>query len=200
MVTSPIAVAALLVLCKTRTIWLLVPAVVMLNALTVATAPAQTVAGDVSASVPETGAQAFVGALAAATVEPSSGVLRSALTFTLPSARGSTQPSLSLAYSSSAGIREAGVGWGMPMPAIERSTKRGAPRLDDDLVKLNPKITGYHPVTYEKPNPDELLYNGERLIPICEVGSEKTPCDTNTVTGMRRPPRGREVDLRYSLA
>src|SRR6516225_7950005 len=96
---------------------------------------AQGIAGDVSASVPEAGAQALGGALAAATVEPSSGVMKASLPIALPRARGGSQPGLALTYSSAAGVREAGVGWGLPLPVIQRSIKRGAPTLADYLEK-----------------------------------------------------------------
>jgi RHS repeat-associated protein len=138
-------------------------------------AAAQSVAGDVSASIPETGAQSLAGALSAASVEPSSGVLRSALEFVLPAARGNSQPSLTLSYSSSAGIREGGVGWGLPLPVIERSTRRGAPRLDDDLVQTT-NVRSLKKVL----DPDEILFNGERLLPVCEVGSKELPCNPDT--------------------
>jgi len=132
----------------------------------------QIIGGDVSASVPEAGAQALAGALAAATVEPSSGVLKSSLPIVVPRARGVSQPGIELNYSSAAGIREAGVGWGLALPVIERSTRRGAPTLADYFEK--PRLPR------DAPEPDELLFNGERLVPICEVGSAKKPCNLNS--------------------
>jgi RHS repeat-associated protein len=129
---------------------------------------ADNIGGDVSASFPEAGAQSLAGALAGATIESSSGVLRASLSIQLPSARGASQPSLALDYSSAAGVREAGVGWGLSMPVIERSTKRGPPHLDDEWFKPKKPLN--------KDGPDELLFNGERLVPICEVGSTKAPC------------------------
>jgi hypothetical protein len=131
-------------------------AAVLAAALCAPPARAQNIGGDISASFPEAGAQALAGSLAGATVEPSSGVLQASLPITLPNARGVSQPSLALAYSSTAGIREAGVGWGLTLPVIARSVRRGPPRLDDF---------------------DELLFNGERLVLICEVGSASAPCN-----------------------
>jgi hypothetical protein len=145
----------------------LLSGIAILWLLCVARAPAQSVGGDVSASVPEAGAQTSAGALAGATVEPSSGVLRSSLPFGLPAARGTVQPTLALTYSSSAGVREAGLGWGLALPVIERSTKRGAPTLNDDLT----------PYPYASPpKADELLFNGETIVPACEVGAPQGAC------------------------
>jgi hypothetical protein len=137
-----------------------------------AVARAQAAGGDVSASVAEAGAQALGGALAGATVEPSSGVLRSSLAIALPSARGAAQPELALNYSSAAGIREAGIGWGLTLPVLELSTRRGAPRLDSP-----PRMISQLPVRYEKPQPDEILFNGEHLTLICEIGAAAMPCN-----------------------
>src|SRR5262245_16641974 len=80
-------------------------------------APAPSVAqngfGDVGAAFPGSSAHVFAGALDMATVEPSSGVFRTTIPIAVPSARGRPQPGLDLYYSSAAGIREAGVGWGL---------------------------------------------------------------------------------------
>ena len=54
------------------------------------------------------------------TVDPASGVAHVAFPFSLPAARGAAQPSLSLIYSSDAGTRTAGAGWGLDLPVIER--------------------------------------------------------------------------------
>lgn len=57
------------------------------------------------------------------------------------------------------------MGWGLSLPVIERSTKRAPPHLDDEWKK-----------PFKDGNPDELLFDGERLVPICEVGSTIAPC------------------------
>jgi len=119
------------------------------------------IGGDVSASFPEAGAQALTGALAGASVETSSGVFRATLNFSMPLARGVSQPGLALTYSSAAGVRDAGVGWGLPLPTIERKASQGPPRLKDDLLDLNA---------------DQLLFNGERIVAICEVGAALKGC------------------------
>lgn len=58
------------------------------------------------------------------------------LPFDLPPARGEAQPQLSLTYSSSASEREAGYGWGISLPHIERRPLSGWPRkLRETLEK-----------------------------------------------------------------
>src|SRR4029453_14651758 len=135
-------------------------------------ARAQSTGGDVSASIPEAGAQALAGALASASVEASAGVLTASLPIAVPSARGVAQPGLALTYSSASGVREAGVGWGLSLPAIQRSTRRGPPSLADYLDKPRKPFTS----SPEPPEPDELLFNGARLLPVCELGSPQHPC------------------------
>jgi hypothetical protein len=144
---------------------------------------AETIGGDVGAGVPEAGAHALAGALAAASVESSTGVLRSTLPITLPSARGAAQPELALTYSSAAGVREAGAGWGLSMPVIERSTKNGGPNYGASIGKpanfsQDTRITKQDPKLNYDDDPDELLFNGGRLVPICEVGATERPCNT----------------------
>lgn len=83
------------------------------------------VAGQVGVGVVESSAHTLAGALASASVERSSGALRASLPVTLPAARGGAQPGLAVTYSSAAGIREAGVGWGLDLPVIERKNLSG---------------------------------------------------------------------------
>jgi hypothetical protein len=84
-------------------------------------------AGDVGPALPESGSHTLAGALQMA-VQPSAGVFRASLPIEVPPARGSSQPSLGIHYSSAAGIRDAGVGWGLEMPVIEqRGPFGGAP-------------------------------------------------------------------------
>src|ERR1035438_266666 len=54
-----------------------------------------------------------------ATVDPTTGIAHTAVMFAINAARGAAQPSLSLVYSSDAGTRTAGVGWGLNLPSIE---------------------------------------------------------------------------------
>jgi len=75
----------------------------------------------------------------------------------LPPARGHAQASLSLSYSSGAGIGLAGVGWSIGAPAIVRQTDRGLPGYDDRAT--------WHP------NQDRFAFAGIELVPICTVAS-----------------------------
>ncbi|MFP5406603.1 MAG: SpvB/TcaC N-terminal domain-containing protein, partial [Gammaproteobacteria bacterium] len=107
-------------------------------------------------------------------VQPSTGVFHASLPIALPPARGGPQPSLGIHYSSAAGIRDAGIGWGLEMPAIERrGPSGGAPSYRDP----KPRDPGLYP--YWKIEPEtrdtRFAFNGEPLVPICEVGSV-VPC------------------------
>jgi hypothetical protein len=126
---------------------------------------AQGVYGDVGAGVPESGSQSLSNSLALASVEPSSGVLRSSLPITLPAARGGVQPYLSLGYNSAAGGREAGVGWGLGMPVIERRNLWGAPRYQDspDTAAINVAML------------DRFTFDGAPLVPLCVVTNGTCP-------------------------
>ena len=53
------------------------------------------------------------------TINPASGVAHVSFPFSLPAAQGIAQPSLSLIYSSDAGTRTAGAGWGLDLPVID---------------------------------------------------------------------------------
>src|SRR5262249_47959418 len=61
----------------------------------------------------------------------STGIATFTVPFSLPAARGTAQPSLSLSYSSSGGWGVAGQGWDLGVPFIARQTDRGAPRYGD---------------------------------------------------------------------
>lgn len=126
---------------------------------------AQTVVGDVGLGVPESGSHSLANALAEASVELSSGVLRSSLRLILPAARGGPQPALGLGYSSANGIREAGVGWGLNLPVIERHNQSGPPAYVD------PPAQG----AFDPEQLDRLTYKGEPLVPICRVDNSVCP-------------------------
>jgi Salmonella virulence plasmid 65kDa B protein len=106
------------------------PIILFILLVIVAWPPAfsQNIAGDVGSAVNESGAQSLAGALASASVEPSSGVLQASLPISIPAARGGAQPGITLSYSSASGYREAGVGWGLDLPVIERKNLSGPPR------------------------------------------------------------------------
>ncbi|MBL8610507.1 MAG: VCBS repeat-containing protein, partial [Myxococcales bacterium] len=72
-------------------------------------------------------------------------------------ARGVAQPSLSLTYSSRAGSREAGMGWGLSLPTIERQPLSGWPSFDDG--------EGHDPAVK-----DRFAFDGKPLVFLCTVG------------------------------
>jgi Salmonella virulence plasmid 65kDa B protein len=95
-----------------------------------------------------------------------------------------SQPSVGIHYSSAAGIREAGIGWGLELPAIERRSASGCPPT---YVNPEPKSSNVYP--YWQISPETLdarfTFNGEPLVPICEVGSpaDCTGVDDRTLPG-----------------
>jgi len=95
-------------------------------------------------------------------VEPSTGAATSVIPFLLIPARGAAQPSLTLTYSSEAGVRSAGVGWGLALPSIERRNLSGPPSYNN-----NP-VTG-----------DRFIFMGQPIIPICVVTQDGHCSDTN---------------------
>lgn len=136
-------------------------AVVLLGLIVCATGSVARAETSVTVAIPSTGGEASSGALAS--VDPTGGSLSASYPFDLPTARGDVQPSLGLSYSSSAGLREAGSGWGLNgLPVIERrhpSSARGAPTFIDPM---------------DGPKGDRLYFGDTPLVPICVVGSG--PC------------------------
>ncbi len=99
-------------------------------------ARAQNVAGE-AGGVAESGSLSLSNALAGAALDPSTGVLTASLPIEVPPARGGAQPGLALTYNSAAGIREAGVGWGLALPTVERQNiDGGGPRYQDRRSRL----------------------------------------------------------------
>ncbi|MGE3672539.1 MAG: SpvB/TcaC N-terminal domain-containing protein, partial [Polyangiaceae bacterium] len=91
----------------------------------------------------------------------STGQLSYSVPFVLPEARGASQPSLGLSYSSAGGFGLAGVGWSVGAPFIARETDHGLPKYDDR--------PSWHP------DQDHFVYSGgQELVPICRVGFD---CD-----------------------
>ncbi len=83
--------------------------------------------------------------------------------FQLPPARGAAQPGLSLHYTSGGGVGEAGVGWSLDLPAIERAPLAGAPKYRD-------------PASDTPADEDRYTYGGRPLTFLCIVGT--TPCSS----------------------
>ncbi len=89
----------------------------------------------------------------------STGIATFTIPFALPSARGGSQPSLTLSYSSSSGHGVAGVGWELGVPFISRQTDRGLPKYKDPA-----EGGAWHPEM------DRFVFNGgQELVPICLV-------------------------------
>ena len=104
---------------------------------------------------PEGGAGIFAEGSAKASVDPATGILRTAIPFQLPAARGQLQPSLGLSYSSGLANLEAGTGWGLGLPSIERHPLSGPPLYTDA---------------------DRISFSGKALVPICRI-PDSLKCD-----------------------
>ncbi len=106
-------------------------------------------------SVPQ-GAGKIQGMGESFSTQMSTGVATFSVPFSLPDARGGSQPSLTLSYSSGDGHGIAGVGWGIGWPYIARQTDRGLPNYNDQ--------------TNWQPQQDRFVFNGgQELVPICTV-------------------------------
>jgi RHS repeat-associated protein len=130
-------------------------------------AVAQSISGESGGGIPESGSLSLANALAAAALDPSTGVLTSSLAIEVPAARGGPQPGVALTYNSAAGIREAGVGWGLTTPRIERQNRDGAPQYND------PPITQSNPSdpSHDISRIDRFVFDGRALVPICVVST-----------------------------
>ncbi len=99
---------------------------------------------------------------ALASVNLSTGAATSAFPFDLPTARGDAQPSLALAYNSSAGIGVAGVGWTLSLPSIVRKGHTGMPTFVDQ----------FGPPAAPFVESDEYYIDGNLLVPICILDAQ----------------------------
>lgn len=157
--------------------WFKVAACIVFLAFTPFKTRADSVAaGDVGPAFTEAGAHVLAGALETTTVEPSSGVLRSSVAIDIPSSRGGAQPSLGLSYSSAAGIREAGMGWGLNLPVIERRAPIGGPPDYFDPPVLDGQPPAYP--NYQWNTLTRFTFSGEPLVPVCQFQSASYPCDS----------------------
>ena len=127
---SPYRVSKVVKIMKKRALsQMLVSAALVLAASFSNTARASGVLGN-EVSLGFTSSKGPVMAAGLASVDPSSGDATSSIPFLLNTARGGVQPTLDLVYNSSSGDREAGLGWGFGLPAIERHNLSGAPTFD----------------------------------------------------------------------
>ncbi|MEZ4259883.1 MAG: RHS repeat-associated core domain-containing protein [Polyangiaceae bacterium] len=85
------------------------------------------------------------------------GSLTQTIHLRMPPGRGNVGASLDLTYDSATGDREAGMGWGLSLPSIERAPTSGWPRYADG--------------TGGEEHEDRYAYAGERLELVCTVGA-----------------------------
>jgi RHS repeat-associated protein len=132
--------------------------------------------GSPTFGVPESGGNQAAGALA--NVDLAKGVAHSSIPFRLPTARGKAQPALSLEYSSTSGQREAGIGWGLALPFIERRNDAGPPLYHDP----NPGDA------LDPTKEDHFTYAGQPLVPICFIGGGSNPNGVQSQTCEQAAP------------
>ncbi len=104
-----------------------------------------------------------------AQVVPGTGAMTYSIPFRLPEARGTAQPSLSLNYISGAGTGDAGQGWSLNLPSIERAPLAGMPKYLD-------------PGDHESAE-DRYSYGGHALTFICVVGGSPA-CPATEAAGV----------------
>jgi RHS repeat-associated protein len=107
----------------------------------------------------ESSSSAFSGSLASA--DATTGEPQAHIPFRLEVARGKAQPTLGLDYSSLGGQREAGVGWGLSLPSIQRKNASGPPNYANDP-------TGTSGLTAAT---DRFEFSGASLVPICLIAA-----------------------------
>jgi hypothetical protein len=91
-----------------------------------------------------------------AEADPVTGAMTYSYRFELPPGRGAAQPSLALRYNSSWRDREAGYGWGLDLPLIERRPLSGWPEFNLDGTPRGE---------------ERYAFNGKPLVRICTVGA-----------------------------
>ena len=110
---------------------------------------------------PSTSSRGWANGLA--TIDPSTGAARTSLPFELVRARGQVQPQLSINYDSSNGDREAGTGWALSLPMIERRSPAGLVRP----LYIDPPVG--QPIHNDIVVQDQFVYSGQPLVPICFI-------------------------------
>lgn len=89
-------------------------------------------------------------------------------TFETPAARGGPQANLVLGYDSSSRDREAGYGWGLDIPAIERRPLSGNPCLSAQQCEASGGALANDAISHEK-----FSFDGQPLVYICEVSADE---------------------------
>lgn len=103
------------------------------------------------------------------TVDGPSGSAKATLPIALPTARGSVQPHLSLNYLSDSGEGEAGAGWRLSLPSIERRGPSGGPVPTYQDQSPTDPAPGGGVVDPRWDNYDRFVYNDQPLVPICSM-------------------------------
>jgi RHS repeat-associated protein len=113
---------------------------------------------------------------------PNTGALQYTYTFQLPQARGLGSPRLGITYNSSVRDGEAGYGWRLNVPSIERQPLSGWPSYDDTK--------------------DRYAFDGNPLVFICIVGGSGCPADERfpTFLGSSASPGARYFRLQVEGA
>ena len=145
----------------------------------VANADPTGVPSDTAAGVFGEGTSAFGGGSGEAfRPDSKTGAMTWSYPFSLPAARGGPQPSLALSYNSSSHDREAGYGWGLDLPVIERKPLSGNPcftqggqpiACGDQHQDGSPGL-----VTEER-----YTYSGQPLVYICTLSGSPQVDGTN---------------------
>ncbi|WP_027156688.1 RHS repeat-associated core domain-containing protein [Methylobacter luteus] len=98
--------------------------------------------------------------------------------FSLLSARGRPQPQLTLSYNSFSRDREAGYGWGVDLPVIERKPLSGNPCFTEEGIPIacGERREDANGALISE---DRYLYNGQPLVFICHLTDSKLDNDQN---------------------
>jgi len=123
-----------------------------LLALLPVTVGAQTGVSDDRVSLPD-GPGSLEGVGENVGIDPNMGLMSHSVRIDVPAGLAGLTPAMGLSYNSGAGTGLVGIGWSMPMPSIERMTKRGLPTydIDDEFVADGDelvRIPGSDPVVY----------------------------------------------------
>lgn len=97
--------------------------------------------------------------------DPRTGALTQTIPIALPPARGLPQPALALQYNSSWRDREAGYGWGLDLPVIERRVLSGFPEFDSAGTPIGD---------------ERYVFDGKPLVRLCQVVADDGCAEPNT--------------------
>jgi len=113
-----------------------------------------------------------------ASVDPSTGVARSGYRFDVPRPRGDLSLGVTLAYNSSISDSDAGVGWSLNVPSIER---RSPASTAHPLYNDPPPGQSIALKTSGRGEQDQFVYGGSPLVPICWIADGSCAGNKDTV-------------------